>query len=107
MLRILAAVALMLAPGVAAAQDELNVLTGTIAGFECGDNCYLTVAFGDAGQLVGLCVAPECEDWNANVEIPADLIGAKVTVTVGVGQQYQGGDTYEPYIAFTTVTVAS
>jgi hypothetical protein len=107
MLKILAALAVILAPGVALAQDDFNVLKGTIAAFECGDNCYLTVDFGKAGELVGLCVAPECESWNANVAIPKKLIGAKVTVAVGTGDQYQGGDTPVPAIAFTTVTVKS
>ena len=107
MLKLLAVLAVALAPGLASAQDDFNVLKGTIAAFECGDNCYLTVDFGKAGKLVGLCVAPECESWNAKTTIPKKLIGAKVTVAVGTGDQYQGGDTPVPAVAFTMVTVKS
>lgn len=105
MLRTLAVMAVLLTPGYAVAQEEFNVLTGTVAGFECGDNCYLTVTFGEAGQLVGLCVAPECANWNEQVAIPEGLVGAAVRVEVGVGEQYQGDELTAPYIAFTSVTV--
>jgi hypothetical protein len=105
-MRLLLALSLVLWPALASAQD-FNTLTGTIAGFECGDNCYLTVDLGDAGQLTALCVAPECDAWNENVAIPEELIGASVTVVVGGGGQFTGGEDLEPFVAFTTVTIKS
>jgi hypothetical protein len=93
-------------PTLTGAQD-VNVLSGTIVSFECGDSCYLTVDLGEAGQLSGLCVAPECQAWNENVAMPGELIGTQVQVEVGGGLRYTGGEELEPYVAFTGVTIPS
>jgi len=103
--RWLAVLAVLLMPVAAQAQEEINQLTGTIEGFECGDNCYLIVTFGDAGWLSALCVAPACDPWNEEAVIPEELIGSDVSVVVGAADQYQGDGSFMPYVAFTTVTV--
>ena len=76
--------------GSAALSADMTV-SGTIAGYECGDNCYLTITSATAEELVGLCAAPECQAWNEVAEMPRDLVGRKVTVTVGVGMQFDAG----------------
>ena len=68
------------------AQDD--VIRGFIVGYECGDNCYLTIMDRSATEHTGLCSAPECEEWNENAAMPSDLIGKRVRVTVGEGVQY-------------------
>lgn len=62
-------------------------ITGTIRGFECGDNCYLTIVDRKKAEQVGLCSAPECESWNEQTAMPSRYKGKRVTVTVGQGQQ--------------------
>ncbi|SDA77560.1 hypothetical protein [Mesorhizobium qingshengii] len=62
-------------------------ITGTIRGFECGDNCYLTIVDRKKAEQVGLCAAPECESWNEQTVMPSRYKGKRVTVTVGQGQQ--------------------
>lgn len=62
-------------------------ITGTIRGFECGDNCYLTIVDRKKAEQVGLCSAPECESWNEQTVMPSRYKGKRVTVTVGQGQQ--------------------
>lgn len=64
-----------------------RTITGTIRGFECGDNCYLTIVDRKKTEQVGLCAAPECESWNTQTAMPFRYQGKRVTVTVGQGQQ--------------------
>jgi hypothetical protein len=97
--------ALLLAPALALlsvpAAYAGDKLAGQIGSFECGDNCYLTIVTDDGTDLTGLCMAPECEPWNAEVAIPQDLIGADVLVTVGAAEQYDGSGTVMGYtVAF-------
>ena len=104
------AVALSLAVLPAGAQSPggafSGTVTSTIQNYECGDNCYLILALPGGAELVGLCVAPTCEPWNEEANIPPELIGAQVTVELGEGSQYDGaGDEMGSFLAFTTVTL--
>lgn len=66
-----------------------RTLTGTISGYECGDNCYLTITDSKGKEHVGLCTArPLCTKWNAETEMPKSYIGKRVQITVGKGKQY-------------------
>ena len=65
-----------------------HTVTGTIAGYECGDNCYLTITSESGEAQVGLCAAPECQPWNEVAEMPEDLIGRAVAATVSTGTQF-------------------
>lgn len=90
-------------PAVAADRVE----RGTIAGFECGDNCYLTIRTADGEDLTALCVADTCTPWLEEAAMPQDMIGRKVEVTVGAGKQYDAAGTeMADFPAFTTVVVA-
>lgn len=81
-----------------------QAVVGTIQSYECGDNCYLTIETSDRTQLTGLCAAPLCEEWNEAVEMPADLVGRPVTVTLDVGTQLNGeGEVMGPFIAFVEI----
>ena len=81
-----------------------QAVVGTILSFECGDNCYLTIATSERTQLTGLCVAEACDPWNEAVEMPAGLVGAPVTVTLDVGTQVDGGgNEMGPFIAFSEI----
>ncbi len=72
------------------AKPPAPTLSGVIKSFECGDNCYLVITTDKGEEMSGLCVAKACQPWNDKVAIPKRLIGAKVTVTVGEGRQYDG-----------------
>ena len=65
-------------------------LTGKIAAYECGDNCYLTIKDSQGTEHSGLCTASACDKWNENAEMPNSFIGKKVKVTVGRGNQVDG-----------------
>ncbi len=81
-----------------------QAVVGKIVSFECGDNCYLTIATSERTQLTGLCVAEACQSWNEAVEMPADLVGTPVTVTLDVGTQFDGGgNDMGPFIAFSEI----
>ncbi|WP_232375613.1 hypothetical protein [Mesorhizobium comanense] len=67
-----------------------RTITGTIRGFECGDNCYLTILDRNKAEQVGLCAAPECKSWNEQTAMPSRYKGKRVAVTVGQGQQVDG-----------------
>lgn len=79
-------------------------ITGTIRGFECGDNCYLTIVDGKKAEQVGLCAAPECESWNELTVMPSRYKGKRVTVTVGQGQQVDdSGNVMGEMMSFTKI----
>jgi len=86
------ALALFVAAGMLAqaapslAKDK--TITGKIRGFECGDNCYLTIIDSKKAEQTGLCVAPQCKTWNEQVAMPRRYKGKRVTVTVGQAQQF-------------------
>jgi hypothetical protein len=92
-----AVLTLLMAPA-AQAGDKL---AGAIGSFECGDNCYLTIVTEDGTDLTGLCAAPACENWNAEVMIPEDQIGRYVLATVGTADQVDGsGTVMGSFVAF-------
>lgn len=72
-----------------------KVVTGTISGFECGDNCYLTIVDKQGKEHTGLCSAePLCEKiMTATGDNLGGYKGKKVKVTVGTGQQVDGSGT--------------
>lgn len=74
----------------ASAPDTLN---GRIAGFVCGDNCYLTVVDDFGKKHDGLCVAPACAPWNKAAGMPRGLMGRQVSVKVGMGVQIDSSGT--------------
>ena len=81
-------------------------IAGIIKGFECGDNCYLTISTTGSGEITGLCVAKACSPWNSVAKIPHRLIGAKVIVTLGIAHQVDSeGNDMGPFKSFTSVLV--
>jgi hypothetical protein len=88
-----------------AGEMKSRAIEGKVKSFGCGDNCYLTISTPYGGDIVGLCVAPECGPWNFFSKIPKEYLGKKVAVTVGVGDRIDGsGDFVDRAIAFTSVT---
>lgn len=87
------------------AEAAPRTLTGTIVRFECGDNCYLTIKPKGGREFTGLCVAPQCRPWNEAVALPRRLLGARVTVSIGVGRQYDGsGNDMGPFPSVTSIS---
>ena len=81
-----------------------ETVSGAIKGYECGDNCYLTIERKGGDDLTGLCSAIECDPWNEEVAIPEDMIGRKVTVTVEMGQQTDAeGNVMGEFPSFTKI----
>ncbi|UVK42138.1 hypothetical protein BPNPMPFG_003790 [Mesorhizobium sp. AR07] len=79
-------------------------ITGTIRGFECGDNCYLTIVDRKKTEQVGLCAAPVCESWNEQTVMPSRYKGKRVTVMVGQGQQVDdSGNVMGEMMSFTKI----
>ena len=66
-----------------------KTLEGVIKGFECGDNCYLTIKVGKADET-GLCEAKACVPWFENQKMPRAMVGRKVKVTLATGVQRDG-----------------
>ena len=64
-----------------------ETVSGRIASFECGDNCYLTIEYAGKKKLTGLCVAKQCEQWNTNTQMPKSFVGKAVKVRIGRGNQ--------------------
>jgi hypothetical protein len=80
---------------------------GIIIGYECGDNCYLTIKTKAGKEITALCAADGCQAWNEQASIPEKFIGRSVKVTIGVGQQLDGsGNEMGEFPAFTKVVVA-
>lgn len=63
-----------------------KTIEGTIKGFECGDNCYLTIKLAK-GEETGLCEAKACAPWFENQKMPRAMIGKKVRITTATGVQ--------------------
>jgi hypothetical protein len=70
----------------AAPVDDRTLVT--VTGFECGDNCYVTLRSADTGvERSVLCLAEPCRDWNAATEMPPEDIGRQYLARFGTGQQ--------------------
>lgn len=81
-----------------------KTLTGVITKFECGDNCYLTIRT-KTGEETGLCEAKQCVPWFENQAMPKKFIGKRVTVTTGIGKQFDGNyDVVGHTTSFKTMT---
>ena len=61
-------------------------MTGTIKGFECGDNCYLSVE-SEGEEFSALCEAEMCTPWFENASMPEKFIGKEVSGIVMTGEQ--------------------
>lgn len=66
-----------------------------IAGFECGDNCYLsyqvragTSSTPERELQRALCKVDVCEAWFEQQAIPPEVIGLTARVNLGKGKQY-------------------
>lgn len=61
-----------------------------LAGFECGDDCWLKVKDlrGRADSI--LCNAPQCEAWMQAGRLPKALAGRKVRMTLRMGKAMSG-----------------
>ena len=71
-----------------------KVLVGTISGFECGDNCYLTIVDKKGKQHTALCDDRLCEKlMTASGDNLSGYKGKKVRVTVDTGKQVDGSGT--------------
>lgn len=109
LLRFLSAV--FVAGGAAAAAlpaFAADTVSGTIKAYECGDNCYLTIATEAGEELVGLCAASACDPWNEEAAMPDAMVGKSVTVTVEMGQQVDGeGNVMGEFPSFVTVDVGN
>lgn len=82
-----------------------KTLTGTIIGYECGDNCYLTVKDEQGTEHVALCTAPQCNSWNEVAAMPKSFLKKKVQVSVGRAKQYDGaGNEMGEMDAFDSIT---
>jgi len=93
---------LALAAALFALPAAAETVSGTIEGYECGDNCYLTIASETGEEVVGLCAAAECMEWNAAAEMPEYLIGSNVHATVEMRPQTDAeGNVMGEFPAFT------
>jgi len=82
-----------------------KTLSGVITKFECGDNCYLTIRT-KTGEETGLCEAKQCIPWFENQAMPKKFIGRRVTVTTGIGKQFDGNyDVVGHMTSFKTMTI--
>jgi hypothetical protein len=88
------------------AMAALKSVSGTIFGYECGDNCYLNIKTKAGKEIAALCASDGCKAWNEQASIPEKLIGRSVKVTICVGKQLDGsGDEMGDFQAFTKVVV--
>lgn len=88
----------------ASTSNKAKAVSGRLVKFECGDNCYLTILTDDGNEQTGLCGTGPCDAWNRKGFMPQTMVGKRVTVTLGIGQQVRGED--EPgghMISFETV----
>lgn len=80
-------------PAKAARPAPTTLVQGTIAAFDCGDNCYLTIKKADGEEVYALCHAPQCAPWVEEQAMPKQMIGRKITATLGKGKQTDGAGT--------------
>jgi hypothetical protein len=64
-----------------------KIMKGTIAHFECGDNCYLTLIDKKGKQYTGLCLIAFCEKFMDTGDNLATYQGKAVKATMGKGKQ--------------------
>lgn len=75
-------------------KSQHRVLVGTIAHFECGDNCYLTITDNKGKEHMALCDDRLCETlMTATGANLGGYKGKKVKVSVGTGKQVDGSGT--------------
>jgi hypothetical protein len=89
-MRTLNTILLLAAVGGFALPASAASLEGKITGYECGDNCYLTVMDASGEEHTGLCTATLCESWNAETAMPDSFKGTQVKIKVGTGTQVDG-----------------
>ncbi|WP_295441306.1 hypothetical protein [uncultured Thiodictyon sp.] len=87
-MRTLALFAVLASSYAGAVNAKPTIIEGVISGFECGDNCYLTVRTANGQERAGLCSAPQCQKWNEKTSMPAKFKGRQVRITVNTGKQY-------------------
>jgi hypothetical protein len=79
---------------VACAEDGWTKIR--LAGFECGDNCYLVYSKGGAEERA-ICAAPDCEAFLEAGALPQNLVGAEAEAQFGTAAQVDGaGDVMDP-----------
>jgi hypothetical protein len=80
-----------------------KIIEGTISGYECGDNCYLTITDQKGKKHEALCSAPLlCRQWNKRAMMPDSYKGKRVKVTIGKGKRFDGeGNVVDTSDAFT------
>lgn len=89
-----------------AAKDRGPRVEGTILRFECGDNCWLTINWGDDQELTALCLAKACAPWNMRAAMPKDLVGKDVSAVLGAGAAVNGEGEIQNYaLAFTDLKI--
>jgi hypothetical protein len=100
-------IALCLTNSAYAKQKSGKTLVGTITGFECGDNCYLTIVDKKGTEHRALCFADVCDKFaEANDANLAGYKGKTVKVTIGKGNQVDGANNIMGVMdAFTTLQV--
>ena len=74
------------------AYAQKKTLVGTVSGFECGDNCYLTIVDKTGKEHQALCSDTLCEKMMESQDDPnlAGYKGKRVKVTISQGQQFDG-----------------
>ena len=83
---------------------EEKTIEATISGYECGDNCYLEIIDSEDGEMIGLCTAALCEQWNEEAAMPETYIGKKVRIVVGESEQFDAeGNVMGTMEAFTSI----
>ena len=70
-------------------EDDDVWISGVIKSFECGDNCWLTIARTE-GEETGLCFAKPCLSWWHENKMPSEFLEKQVQVKLGVGWKRDG-----------------
>ena len=64
--------------------------TARLVGFECGDNCWLSVKDARGRRESVLCNAPQCERWMSLGTLPKRLVGKRVKMSMRMGKAMSG-----------------